>query len=347
MLAPFRQLLLASASAAIAVFPSAVNAQLLNDVEQLSSDITNYNLISLGNTTFNSVSDTAGGVAINGNFTISNNSTTLVGMMAASSGPSLYGTGQLSITSGDTVQVNHGYASLQNASGWSWNSGSKTLTKSGQGTLHYNSSSTLDPTAAANNPNWNWTNLASSLTTISGQLDTTATGTLSVSGGSLVLNNGGATSGVVVFNFNASTVTGLSNVQINVPTNLIYVINVTNLAGGSSFLSGANVNSGSNSGELIWNFNTRTDGSFTLANGGKFYGNILAPGLTVTSNTYLENQVVVGSLTQNSDELDGVADLVAVPEIPTTATWIALLTAGFVVARVLAHRVRRRGLATI
>jgi hypothetical protein len=342
VIVPIRCLLVILSAAGVAAVPSIVKGQLISDIGQLSSDISDYNLISLGDTTFNQVSDTAGGIAINGNLAINNNSTTLVGMMAAASGPSLYATGQLSISNGQTVHVNHGYGSLQNASGWSWSgSPSDNLTKSMQGTLHFNSNTTLDPLAPANNPNWNWSNLASSLTGISGALDTTSTGMLSVVSQNLVLNNNGATSGVVVFNFNGASLGGLSSINITVPSNLIYVINVTGLSAGASFLSGVNINSGTNSGALIWNFNTRTDGNFTLANNGKFYGNILAPGLTVTSNTYLENQVVVGGLTQNNDELDDVANLVAIPELPATSAWIGFMAVAFMALRALSNRVRR------
>ena len=327
------------------------SAQAANAVDAYIADADGYNLVSLGATTFNGVSDTAGGLAIDGAFTVENNSTTLVNMMGISSGPSLYATGAFSVpTSSDTVQLNHGYAALPDAgSGWTWNSSAKTLTASGEGSLHYNSSATQDP--LSQNPNWNWTSLVSDFDSASDTLYApppgTQTGTISVdSGGNLALTTG-ATSGVVVFTFNAANLSGnqyngqtIQNFAVNVPTGLTYVINVTNLAGGSDFLSGINVNAGSNDGQLLWNFDSASDGSFTLSNGGKFYGSVLAPNLTITSDTYLEGQVVVGSLTQNQDELDDEDELgsVAIPEPPMSAWFAAAAALAGVLLLPICHR---------
>jgi len=321
-----------------AVSPGA-HAQVAAAVDSYIADAAGYNLVSLGNVTFNQVSDTAGGVAIDGAFTIDNNATTLVGMSWAGSAPSLYATGQLAISSGQTVKVNNGYASTPGATGWIWSgSPADNLTKSGQGVLHYNSGMTQDPTNPANNPNWNWSALTSQFESISATLNAaTPTGTIGVNGGgNLVLNPNGASSGVVVFNLDASHLAGnqyfgqtIQNFAINVPNNLTYVINVTNLAAGASFLSGVNVNSGSNDGQLLWNFSGSTDGNFTFANGGKFYGSVLAPDLTLTSDTYQEGQVVVGGLTQNQDELDFGNYLaeIAIPEPAAGALWLGIACA--------------------
>ena len=148
----------------------------------------------------------------------------------------------------------------------------------------------------------------------------------------------------MVFNFNAATLTGISNLQVNVPANLIYVFNVTNLASGSTFLSGGvNDNSGTNKAQLIWNFNSASDGNFTLASNVHLYGEVLAPGLTITSNGYLEDQVVVGSLAQNGNELDYDGDLVAVPELPASAAWMGAACALAVAAQAVWQRGRRVG----
>lgn len=321
-------LALFAASLFAGVLPQS-RAQLVSAIGTFTSDAGAFDLISLNSSdgaTFNQVSDTAGPVAVNGAFAVDNNATTLVSMSAAPAGPSLYVTGQLSITSGQTVQLNNGYASLPGAAGWAWSgSGSKDLQKTGQGTLHYNSSSTQNPLTA--NPAWNWSTLLTQFEGASTALANAASsnvGAISIDGGgNLVLTPpAGVTSGVVVFNFDASKLSGnkyngstIQNFAVNVPNkNYVYVINVINLKSGTSFLSGINVNAGSNDGQVLWNFNSATDGNFTFANGGDIYGSVLAPDLVVTSDTYQEGQVVAAGLTQNKDEFDGKDQITNIPE---------------------------------
>jgi choice-of-anchor A domain-containing protein len=329
-----------------------IHAQVAAAVDEFVDDMDNYNLVSLGNVTFDQVSDTAGGLAIDGAFAIENNSTTLVGMSwGMSGGPSLYGTGTLAITNGDTVQVNHGYASLPDAAstGWTWSVPGKTLTQSGQGTLHYNSGMTEDPTNPAYNPDWNWTNIQSQLESASSTLNSasTAGNTITVNGGQNFVFNTSQTSGVAVFNLNAALLTQsggatyyngqrVSSLSVNVPTGMTYVINVTNVASGASFLTGVNFNSGTNDNQLLWNFSSATNQDFTFANGGKFFGSVLAPDLVLASDTYQEGQLAVDGLTQNMDELDqaDTVSLVAIPEPSDCALWLgALCTVAAVAAR--------------
>jgi len=344
-----KSLLLALGLSAGVALPNG-HAQVAAAIDEFVADVDNYNLVSLGNVTFNQVSDTAGGLAIDGAFTIENNATTLVGMSwTSSSQPSLYFTGPLAITSGDTVQLNNGYASAPDAAGtgWTWSSTAKTLTHSGQGTLHYNSGMTQDPTNPANNPNWNWSSLTSQFESVASTLHSASTAgdTVSVSGQTLGFTTI-QTSGVAVFDLNAALLTQsggnhyyngtmISGLTVNVPTGLTFVIDVTNLASGTSFLSGINVNSGTNNNNLLWNFSSATDGNFTFASNGKFYGSVLAPDLILTSNTYQEGQLVVGGITQNQDELDQLDSLpaVSIPEPSACALWLGAFCAAAVAVR--------------
>jgi choice-of-anchor A domain-containing protein len=172
-------------------------------------------------------------------------------------------------------------------------------------------------------------------------------GTISVNSSNLVLtpNSTPATDATVIFTLDASKLSGnsyngqsISNIAINVPTDVNYVINVINLGTNTTLFSGASFNSGSNDNQLLWNF----EGSGTVNLGsGSWYGSILAPSATVTNNgnTTENGQVVANAFTDNNTELHYqgfTAVAVVVPEPMTFALWgVALCGAAIVVRRKL------------
>jgi choice-of-anchor A domain-containing protein len=332
------------------------------DVTTLKTDYSSFNLISLGTTSLSSFSDTQGGLAVNGNLTLdgSGSIATQPGNVGTNSNPSLYVTGSLSLNS--TVMINSGYASLPglSQSQWTWNASQDTLTGSGGAINSTNAGTTRAGDNPITNPGpsgWNWSNESSSLSTVSTSLaDATATGTIGVQGQNLTFTApNGQTTGVVVFSLNANNISGdtyngqqISNIQIDVPTGLTYVINVIDAGGKTLFGSGINFNSGSDDSQLLWNF--EGSGTVTLANGGDFYGSILAPSATVSTTSIIDGQVASDGFTDTGVEMhDDDAfnpTVVATPEPSTYALWaVAVCACGIAARRVLRLRVRRAALA--
>jgi len=311
-------------------------------VVNFASDVGNYNLISLGNTTFNAGTDTYGGLAVYGNLTIDGATTiaqqpSLSGSngnqegFVLSTDPTLYVNGQLTLSAG--VSLNSGYASLPNVTD-SWSSSTPTqfavpggqilnsTNASGSQVANSNYSSdykhdpTLNPTPGTidgtTSSNW-WATLKAgdsvsdptSFATISDSLAAAATtGTAKVdSGGNLVLTPSNTT-GVQIFDIDASVLDAAKNIAIDVPQGDTYVINVQNAAGAT--LSGFNDNSGNNTDQLLWNL--EGTGATTLGSGGgAFYGSVLAPGINLTADTAIQGQVVSDDFTLGSVQLDEIA----------------------------------------
>jgi choice-of-anchor A domain-containing protein len=145
---------------------------------------------------------------------------------------------------------------------------------------------------------------------------------------------------VAVFTLDADQITGLSNanIQINVPQDMVYVINVINADGKTLFGgNGMNFNSGQNNDKLLWNIVADNDPgtSRTVALGTNFYGSILAPMIDLTNGSggeqnYVNGQVVAASYTHQGAEVHHVkfttpASFSAVPE---PATWSVFGLAG-------------------
>jgi choice-of-anchor A domain-containing protein len=194
--------------------------------------------------------------------------------------------------------------------------------------------------------------VASNFASISAGLSrAAATGSISVSAQNLLFSTN-QTSGVVVFSLDASSLSGntyngqtFSNLQINVPTGVNYVINVVNIASGQTlFGSGVNFNAGLNNSQLLWNFEGSSN--FTLSAGGNFYGSILAPASTITDNTTINGQVVASAFVDQGVELhdtDFAVVSAVVPESRAFAGWAAgLCLAGVAFHRRLLRRRNRR-----
>jgi choice-of-anchor A domain-containing protein len=323
------------------------------DIQNFVSNTAGYNLVTLGNATFNGSSDTQGAIAVGGNLSVGG-TYTFASTYGLSNNPTLYVKGTESFTG--LSQLQNGYASLPGATGgnWSWSSGSETLSYSGSSVLHMETNGTQEQANPASNAaptGIDWaTSGTSSFAGISSSLASqTATGTISVSSGNLTFSTT-QTSGVVIFDLDASQLgssvnggvtdytntyggTSFTNVQINVPAGVDYVINVTNLASNSDLFSsgGVNFNSGTNDNQLLWNFNET--GSVTLNMGGNLYGSVLAPNENITDNTTIDGQVVAQSFTDTGVELhdDDSFTSVLVPESGAFAWW-GLGVCGFAAA---------------
>lgn len=294
-------------------------------VVSYDSLVRNYNLITFGNATFSNYGDTEGGIAVGGNLTLTGNSGVIANQPAKfglTSDPTLYVAGQLN--SGVYTDLNSGYASLPNATGWTWNGNDKRLTNGG-GTLSVaNTAAKSDPLAGGAPAGWNWNTLKQSFESVSASLAAAAaaaTGTISVSGGTLMFVSTGASAGdVVVFNLDASQLSGLtynglsfSNVGLNLPTDVTYVVNVLNANGQTLFGTkdnGANF-SGSGYERLLWNILPSTDGngspvatSVTIGSR-EFQGSILAPLVDVSNSdrVVINGQIVAASYTHTGNEL--------------------------------------------
>lgn len=320
------------------------------DLNDFADDTSGYNLLSFGNVDLEGSSDTQGGIAVGGSLTIGG-AWTIASETTPGSNPSLFAAGSVSLSG--TTDLNNGYAALSglSTSQWTWSSSQQNLTKNGTSDiLHVNSSGSNTTTNPITNPTptgWNWSTLQSSLETVSSNLaSATATGTISVSNGNLVFSGGSGS--VVVFDLDASELSGdsyngqsFSNIQINVPTGVNYVINVTNLSCNTTlFDSGINFNAGTNDNQLLWNFEGCSN-SITIGGGGNFYGSILAPDMDITDDTTIDGQVVASAFTDTGVELHDSSfspAQVLVPEPADFALWASGLCAAAWALRRLTRR---------
>lgn len=329
-----------------------------------------YNLISFGNASFGgNYGDTQGALAVNGNLTMQGTGQIAEHAGAGAGKPSLYVTGELNLDSGQYTRLKNGYAYLPNATG-TWNALTKELTKANGGVYSaINSSDPLgatDPRATQGSAPWDWASLNTSLVGVSNALAAAAsTGTIGVSGQTLTFNANGQTSGVVVFTLDANSFNGtifdangdgffdqnnerVSNFAVNIPADMVYVINVVNF-GGKTLLDGINAgDAGSSNERLLWNIvpSNGNTGTVTLGKDGAFFnGSVLAPLVDIKNGqgTAPVGQIVAGTYTHNGGELH-YADFsapVSFSAVPEPAAWGVFGLAGSV-AFMLCGRRRRR-----
>jgi choice-of-anchor A domain-containing protein len=183
----------------------------VSDLNTFSADVRNYNLVTLGNATLNGSSDTQGGIAIGGNLAI-NGAWTIASNEGDDPNAALYINSTGTLTLSGTTTLNNGFASIASATtgnGWTWNSpNGKDLSGHG-GTLAMNSAdakASIDPDLNAAPTGWSWSTESSSLTSISSDLAGASVGsnTITVDGGGNLDLNTTQTSGIVVFDLDAS-----------------------------------------------------------------------------------------------------------------------------------------------
>ncbi len=324
----FLALVCALAASAGAARASLTTSQAYSDLWEFDQTVGNYNLVSIGNATMNNFGDVEGGLEIGGNLTIGGAAvaTKLTGTdVKNSTTPTLYVAKTLTDSSSTSIKLNNGYAALpsMSTSAYTWNTSTDLLKNKTTGATvlsEVNSSSpTADVDPRSKNPAVNFTTLQSHMSDVSTSLAAaTATGTIKVVGSSLEFVAPVNSSGVVFFDLNMSLLSGnkyngktFSNIEIDVPTDLDFVVNVENANGKTLFGegSGINFNSGTGDSRLLWNIEGGTaahPGTITIGNGGAFYGSVLAADYNVydDSNTFINGQVVAdtfsGSTAGNS-----------------------------------------------
>ncbi len=315
-------------------------------VYSFDSLVRNYGAVVMNDASLTNYGDTWAGLAVGGNLSLNGGSIAIHSdLYAASSDPTLYVNGQLSL-SGDT-QLNSGYAATPNLTGtWTFsNDNQRKLSGSGGNLYSANSSAAQANTNPINNPtpgNWNWSSIQSQAVSISNSLAATAaSGIVSVNTGNQTLvfsSTDMTTAGTVVFNLNASllgsgTYNGqsFSSLQFTLGANQNAVVNVLNANGQTLFGNGVNFNDPGMADRLLWNITG--SGSVSLGNGGQFYGSVLAPLMAVSNanNTSINGQVVASSLSYANAELHytGFSPVaVLVPEPGTFALWAVAVCAG-------------------
>jgi hypothetical protein len=304
-----------------------------------------YNLISLGNASFTQYGDTQGAVAVRGDLTL-NGAGQIGEHYSAGSKPSLYVGGQLHLQSGQHTHMKLGYAYLPGTSG-TWDETQRVFTTTSGGKFStINSDHPLagtNPTSTLDAAPFSWDSLSAGLVSVSNTLASAAsTGTINVSGGNMVLSANGQTSGVVVFTLDANAFKGsiydangdgvfdqnnerVNNLSINVPENVVFVINVKNF-GGKTLLQDINFNTGSGNERLLWNITPEdNNGTVTLGNRANFYGSVLAPLVDLKNgqNTAPNGQIVAGNYTHHGAELHQIEFIapVAFSPVPEPATF--------------------------
>ncbi|MCF3648522.1 collagen-binding domain-containing protein [Synoicihabitans lomoniglobus] len=341
-----------------------------NAVYTVDQAMRNYGLISFNNASLTNYGDTWGPIAVGGNLHLDGGSIAQkANLYGNSSDPSLYVAGNLTMR--NYVHLENGYASLPGLTGsWTWDGTQKRLTGGG-GTL--STSNTNNPLGAVDprtNPtpqNFNFASIQAELAQASATLAATAAnGLIAISGQTLTFSANGQTSGVVVFNLDMNDFNGVlydanhngqwnqntervSQVKIDVPTDVTYVINVLN-ATGKTIFNGINFNAGTNNDQLLWNItpdsNPNMADSVSLGGGARFYGSVLAPliDLSNSGNVAPEGQIVVNSFSHNGAELHFMPfdSTVSFTPVPEPRTWALVGVMAAFAAIVLERRRRRR-----
>lgn len=346
-----------------------------NAVWTVDQTIRNYGLISFGNASFTNYGDTWGPLAVGGDLHLDGGSIAQKSyLFGASSDPTLYVQGNL--TMNNWVHLENGYAALPGLEGsFSWDSTQRRLSGS-NGVL--STSNTSDPLGAVdprNNPgptDWDFATIQADLAQASAELaSATATGLIQLSGQTLSFNANGQTEGVVVFNLDMNDFQGyiydangngqfnqnqerVSQVKIDVPDSVTYVINVLN-ATGTTIFDGINFNQGQNNNQILWNItpdsNTSLGDSVSLGGQSRFYGSILAPliDLSNSANVATEGQVIAATYSHNNAELhyQSFTTFVSFTPVPEPRTWAAAGIGAALLAIALRRRQRRPAVAEL
>lgn len=341
----------------LGLMPFGVRAQTVaQNLATLDSLYRSYNAIVLGDATFGNSQHAWGGVAVEGNLNANGwefgqHPETYGGM----TDPTIYVSGSYS---GNQAKLDSGYASLPGTTGTTWNAqdkrlqvGSSTVLDviSAYNNLTYGSSyNASNPVTNPGPSNWSWSNISASAIAVQNSLASmTSTGQIVVSNNKLTfLAPAGVTAGdTVFFTLDASLLSGnsyngqsFSDFSISVPTDVNFVVNVTNVSANQTlFGNGANINSNSITGaeRLLWNIlpakNAQGNAiatSVTISVGGEFYGAVLAPQVSLSNGgqTAMRSQIIAANLTYSDRELHYVGftpytGSLLVPEPGTYALW--------------------------
>lgn len=332
----------------------------LSAVNQFSEIMRDYNAVVLNNGNFQN-SNMQGSIAVRNNLTTSGGSIAYgKAIYANSPNPTLYVGGTLTVN-GET-KLESGYASLPGSSGQfiQVNANQRHFKTSNGGKLNMDNltapQSYTDPRNSQTNPppaNWNWATIESQAISLSAQLAAAnATGTIQMVNQTLTFSSVDTSPGVVVFNLDASLLSGnyynnqmVSGFNFAIGENQTFVINVLNADGktllGSAMNMGANSFTGAGgAGQLLWNITG--SGNVTLgSNGGDFYGSILAPEATINNGRLVDGQILARNLNYSNVQLhytDFSPTAVLIPEPGTYALW----TLGLCGAGLWWHRRRSR-----
>ncbi len=342
-----------------------------NAVYTIDQTIRQYGLISFGDASFTNYSSTWGPLAVGGDLTLSGSgSIAQQGYMFNSSDPTLYVAGDLNLSGWDWTHLQNGYASLPNLTGsWTWDQNQKRLTS---GNASLSTSNTPDPLGSVDPRNnsgpadWDFATIQSELAAASTELaNATATGLITLNSQTLSFNANGATDGVVVFNLDMNLFNGslydangngswnqnqerVSQVVINVPAEVTFVINVQN-ADGRTIFDGINFNAGTNNDQILWNITPELNGglgaSVSLGGQSRFYGTVLAPMVDLTNSGWVspEGQVIAATYSHSNASLNYAQfeTFVSFTPVPEPRTWAGAGVAAALVSVFLQRRRRQ------
>lgn len=322
-----RLVLLLTACGALIGAGAAHGQTALQDLSTFETYTDAYNLLAFGTADLNQ--EVTGSVAAE-NLDAGSNVQIAGNMSNADGDPNLYVANSVTLSSNVQVQAPTVYLPGLSTSQWTWN-GSDTLTNDTDSSAKI----TINGGGQSNNPITsgttpaNWSSLQSKEEAVSSDLLTVGgnptrygatAGTISVNGSGQLQFYSSATSGVVVFNLNASLLSGdvyngttfNNGVYLDFNSGVDYVINVTNLSGGSySLFSDSNFTGDPSAFAqyTLWNFaysSSTTD--ITIGSGSDFYGSVLAPQDSITEDGAINGQVVATNFSDtdcnNSSELE-------------------------------------------
>jgi choice-of-anchor A domain-containing protein len=264
--------------------------------------------------------------------------------------PAFYVEGAFDLARRTEVSLTGGYAYLPNTSG-RWDEGTRTLELDGGGFFSTAASGDRlardDPRNTLKEAPWDWAVLNESLTAVSNALaEATATGTIGVAKGMLTFDPGKADGGIAVFNLDANDFEGtlydadgdgrfdfdtenVANFAVNVPADMVYVINLINFDG-KTVLDGVTFGE-VDSERLLWNIvsGDGKDSAVTLGSRGDgFAGAVLAPMIDVSLNegAVFTGQMAAKSYTQSGgamefSEFSAPVIFAAVPEPGMWGLW--------------------------
>lgn len=269
------QILLALASACALAATETKALGINRAVELFDENVRNYNLIALGDAYH--AHTTEGAIAVAGLLQLTGTGTQQLASTygTGSTDPAVYVGGEVQLRPGGILQSNQGSISLPRQFDATWDPTQRRLYTDSSRSSWVQMASPDNPVLNSGPANWDLDALRASFSEVSDTLGSaTATGSFRLEGQTLSLS--GAQWGLGVFDLDVSRFDwmGVSLLDLSVPSDAVYVINVRN-ADGATFLGNLNTRaSGTSAQRLLWNFVGK--GEATLANNGELYGSILA-----------------------------------------------------------------------